>query len=202
MKDSKVHKKRRNVKSLPVNIGIHTQSKKHLTESELEALLKGASKTRYPARNQAIILVMFWHGLRASELCRLQTSDLDLKHGRLFVRRLKNGLSATHPVRPEMLRIVKRYLKQRGPSFRPLFINERQDQFVRETINYILKQSAKLSTLPFHVNPHMLRHGCGFALANRGLDTRLIQDYLGHSDIRNTTIYTRTSAKRFGDIWN
>ena len=51
------------------------------------------------------------------------------------------------------------------------------------------------------IHPHMLRHGCGYALANRGRDTRLIQDYLGHVDIRNTVIYTRTAARRFEGLW-
>lgn len=48
----------------------------------------------------------------------------------------------------------------------------------------------------------MLRHGCGFALANRGHDTRLMQGYLGHADTRKTTIYTRTNARKFESIWN
>ncbi len=202
MKDSNTKKNRRSVKSTTETVALPSQPKKFITESELVELLKGASKTRYPVRNQAIILLMFWHGLRVSELCGLFVSDLDIPNARLYVRRLKNGLPTAHPVRPEVLRIVKRYLKKRGASLSsPLFTNEREDQFIRESINYIIKQSAKLSTLPFRVNPHMLRHGCGFALANLGHDTRLIQDYLGHKDIRNTTIYTQTSAKRFADVW-
>lgn len=195
-------KKERNVASQSDVIDGQGRAKDFITEPELEYLLKGASKTRHPLRNQAMILTMFWHGLRVTELCTMRTSDLDTKAGRLYVRRIKNGISTTHTVRPEVLRMLKRYLKQRGDSFRPLFINERGDQFTRYPINYMLKQSAEKGGLPFPVNPHMLRHGCGFALANRGHDTRLIQDYLGHADIRNTTIYTRTNARRFEHIWD
>ncbi|HFV9295705.1 TPA: tyrosine-type recombinase/integrase, partial [Serratia fonticola] len=50
------------------------------------------------------------------------------------------------------------------------------------------------------VHPHMLRHSCGYALADDGIDTRLIQDYLGHRNIQNTVIYTASNAKRFRSI--
>jgi type 1 fimbriae regulatory protein FimB len=56
--------------------------------------------------------------------------------------------------------------------------------------------------LPLKVHPHMLRHSCGFALANKGRDTRLIQDYLGHRNIRHTQLYTQTAAVRFERLWN
>jgi type 1 fimbriae regulatory protein FimB len=52
-----------------------------------------------------------------------------------------------------------------------------------------------------HVHPHMLRHSCGYALANNGADFRVIQDYLGHRDPRHTTRYTRTASRRFEELW-
>jgi site-specific recombinase XerD len=55
--------------------------------------------------------------------------------------------------------------------------------------------------LPFRVHPHMLRHSTGFYLANKGFDTRLIQDYLGHRNIAHTVKYTRTAAGRFEGLW-
>lgn len=173
-----------------------------ITVEELEILIKASAKTRYPLRNKAIIQTMFWHGLRVSELCRLKNSDLDVKTGRLIVNRLKSSLPTTHPIRPEVLRTLKRYLKNRDSSLRTLFINERGDQFDRSSINYLLKMLSKKAGLSFSVNPHMLRHGCGYALANMGHDTRLIQDFLGHKNIQHTVIYTRTSAKRFEEIWD
>jgi len=51
------------------------------------------------------------------------------------------------------------------------------------------------------VHPHTLRHSCGFALANKGYDLRLIQDYLGHRDPRHTVHYTRTAGRRFEGLW-
>ena len=192
----------RNVES-SANIVLDTaRNRNFITIQELELLTKACSTTRHPVRNQAIIQTMFWHGLRVSELCQLKASDLDVNTGRLIVKRLKSSLPTTHPVRPEVLRTLKRYLKSRDSLLRTLFINERGDQFDRSSINYLLKMLSKKASLAFSVNPHMLRHGCGYALANMGHDTRLIQDFLGHKNIQHTVIYTRTSAKRFEEIWD
>ena len=175
----------RNVESSANIVLDTTRNRNFITVPELELLTKACNKTRHPIRNQAIIQTMFWHGLRVSELCQL-----------------KSSLPTTHPVRPEVLRTLKRYLKNRDSQLRTLFINERGDQFDRSSINYLLKMLSKRAGLLFSVNPHMLRHGCGYALANMGHDTRLIQDFLGHKNIQHTVIYTRTSAKRFEEIWD
>lgn len=192
----------RNVESLSNPSLNKDKDRNFITTEELEQLIKATAKTRYPLRNKAIIQTMFWHGLRVSELCKFKLSDLDTTTGRLFVKRLKSSLPTTHPIRPEVLRTLKRYLNNRDSSLRTLFINERGDQFDRSSINYLLKMLSKKADFSFFVNPHMLRHGCGYALANMGHDTRLIQDFLGHKNIQHTVIYTRTSAKRFEEIWD
>ena len=69
----------------------------------------------------------------------------------------------------------------------------------RKAVNYLIHEAATRAGLP-PVHPHMLRHSCGYALANKGLDTRLIQDYLGHKNIQHTVRYTRIAAKRFEGI--
>jgi type 1 fimbriae regulatory protein FimB len=71
----------------------------------------------------------------------------------------------------------------------------------RSSINYLVEVTGVRAGLAFHVHPHMLRHGCGYALANRGYDLRVIQDYLGHRDPKHTTRYTRTAARRFEGLW-
>jgi len=72
----------------------------------------------------------------------------------------------------------------------------------RQAFNYICAEVGRRAKLPVKVHPHMLRHTCGFALANKGRDTRLIQDYLGHRNITHTQIYTRTAAVRFERLWS
>ncbi len=67
----------------------------------------------------------------------------------------------------------------------------------RQSINYLIEQNGKMAKLNFKVNLRMLRHSTGYYLANKGCDTRLIQDYLGHRNITRTVRYTRTAAHRF-----
>jgi len=68
-------------------------------------------------------------------------------------------------------------------------------------INYLVEQTSTRAKLNFKVNPRMLRHSTGYYLANKGCDTRLIQDYLGHRNITHTVRYTRTAAHRFEGLW-
>ncbi|CAN5712150.1 hypothetical protein BH20ACI4_BH20ACI4_26800 [soil metagenome] len=71
----------------------------------------------------------------------------------------------------------------------------------RQSINYLVEQTGIRAKLNFKVNPHMLRHSTGYYLANKGCDTRLIQDYLGHRNITHIVRYTRTAAHRFEGLW-
>ena len=106
---------RRNVQSKQ-NINVvdqHEREKDYLNESEIDALLKAAKKSRYGTRDNLIILMMYRHGLRVSELINIRKSDLNLKQSRIFVNRIKNGLSVDQPMDGDELRAIKRYLKTR-----------------------------------------------------------------------------------------
>lgn len=143
---------------------------------------------------------MFRHGLRVSEAIALRLTDIDLEQARLWISRLKNGLSVEQPIAGEELRAIRRWLALREDALPWLFISERKQPFTRQAVNYIVARVGKQAKLG-HVHPHMLRHSCGFALANKGHDLRLIQDYLGHRDPRHTAHYTRTAAGRFEGLW-
>ena len=195
---------RRSVKSLQtaVPVDAHERPRDYLTEDEFRVLLQGTRHSRARWRNASMLMLTFYHGLRVSELCRLKRTDLDLAHGRLWIAQLKGRLSTEQPLRAEELRALKRYLPQRGDSQLPwLFLTERGDQFTCFSINYLVGITGQRAGLAFHVHPHMLRHGCGYALANRGYDLRVIQDYLGHRAPKHTTRYTRTAARRFEGLW-
>lgn len=146
-------------------------------------------------------LLAYRHGLRVSELTNLRRGDLDLLAGRLFVRRGKGSLSTTQPLQADEVRAVRAWLKVHpNPEGGFLFVSER-GPFTRQAFNYLCEVIGKRSGLGVKVHPHMLRHSCGFALANRGMDTRLVQDWLGHKDLRHTSLYTRTAANRFEGVW-
>ena len=65
----------------------------------------------------------------------------------------------------------------------------------------MLKRAAEKAGLGINVHPHMLRHACGYKLANDGVDTRSLQSYLGHKNIQHTCRYTELSPNRFKDFW-
>jgi site-specific recombinase XerD len=80
-----------------------------------------------------------------------------------------------------------------------LGFNFRQRQAPAEDAAKRLGGGSKLLGFPLHV--HMLRHACGYKLANDGHDTRLIQDYLGHKSIMSTVRYTELTATKFKNVW-
>jgi type 1 fimbriae regulatory protein FimB len=122
----------------------------------------------------------------------------------LHVARLKKGLSTTQPLRGDELRAIKAWLAVRTgmkPETDAFFISERRTALSRKTAWLAIRTYGRLAGLPVEAYPHMLRHACGFALADQGADTRLIQDYLRHRNIQHTVRYTATNPARFERLW-
>ncbi|WP_159567100.1 tyrosine-type DNA invertase [Budvicia diplopodorum] len=180
--------------------------RKYLSGPEVEALLEATRTTRHHERNYCLIYMAYLHGLRASELLSLRMSDLDLRGGTLNVRRLKNGFSTVHPLLVEEIKVIKKWLSVRrfatGLECDWLFATQQGRILSRQQFYNIISGLGKEAGCSFCPHPHMLRHACGFALADRGIDTRLIQDYLGHRNIRHTVRYTASNAARFKGIWS
>ena len=185
-------------------VAVDNRPKNFLTEAEITSFLKAARKGRHATRNYAMALLAYRHGLRVSELINIRMADLDLDTGHLFVRRLKGSLSTSQPLEGDEIRALRAWIRHRihAPCCNSplLFLSER-GPMTRQAFNYICAETGKRAGLNVKVHPHMLRHSCGFALANDGRDTRLIQDYLGHRNITHTQIYTRTAAVRFEGLW-
>jgi len=178
--------------------------RKHLTAGEVEKLLDATKGTRHTARDRCLLLLMFRHGLRVSEACGLLLSQVDVESRVLHVTRLKKGLSTTHPLRGDELRTIKTWLAERArmkPETDAFFLSERRGPLSRKTVWCMIGRYGKRAGLPVDAHPHMLRHACGFALADQGADTRLIQDYLGHRNIQHTVMYTATNPARFARLW-
>ena len=178
--------------------------RKHLTPREVERLIATTRGSRTEARDRCLILLIFRHGLRVSEACGLRLHQVDLDSRVLHVARLKQGLSTTHPLRGDELRVIKAWLAERNrmaPAGEAFFVSERRLPLNRRTAWVAIRRYGELAELPVEAHPHMLRHACGYALADQGADTRLIQDYLGHRNIQHTVRYTATNPARFERLW-
>ena len=179
-------------------------ARKHLTALEVDKLIEAAGDSRNAARDRCLLLLMFRHGLRVSEACSLKLSQVDIESRVLHVARLKKGLSTTHPLRPDELKAIKAWLTIRAkmkPETDAFFISEQRRSLNRATVWHAIRKYGERAELSLPAHPHMLRHACGFALADQGADTRLIQDYLGHRNIQHTVIYTATNPARFERLW-
>ena len=176
------------------------RKREHLTPSEVEKLIEAAKTNRYGHRDATMLLVAFRHGLRASELCGLEWSQVDFTSATLHVRRVKNGKPATHPIRGDEMRALRK-LQREAPKSVYVFVNERGTPFSPDGFNWLVKRAGQKARLPFQTHAHMLRHSAGYKLAGDGHDTRAIQDYLGHRNISNTVRYTELSPTRFKDFW-
>lgn len=182
-------------------VDAHEREIDFLTARQIEQLMAGAKASRYPERNQLIILMLFRHGLRVSELTGLRRSDVNLDEARVWVERLKGSLSTEQPIEGDELRLLRRYLRTREDNLPWLIVSNRLGQMTRRNVQYIIEEAGRAAKLPFHVHPHMLRHSTGYHLANTNAGDRVTQDYLGHRNPRHTTRYTRTASSRFEGLW-
>jgi len=171
------------------------RSREHLTPGEVEKLIEAAKTNRYGHRDATMLLVAYRHGLRASELCGLEWSQVDFNGATLHVRRAKNGKPATHPIRGDEMRALRK-LQREAPKSAFVFVNERGTPFSPDGFNWLVKRAGQKAGLPFQVHAHMLRHSAGYKLAGDGHDTRAIQDYLGHRNISNTDWANQLNGSR------
>jgi integrase len=175
------------------------RTREHLTPSEVEKLIEAARLNRWGHRDSTMLLVAFRHGLRASELTNLRWDQIDFNVAVLHVRRVKQGTPSTHPIRGDELRALRKLQRDAKSPF--VFVSERGSPFTTAGLARLVERAGVEAKICFPVHPHMLRHACGFALANAGHDTRALQAYLGHKNIQHTVRYTELAPTRFKDFW-
>lgn len=190
----------RTVPTRPTNADL--RQREYLTAAEVEKLMAAARKhSRYGHRDATLILAAYRHGLRAKEVCDLEWSQVEFsRNATLHVRRAKNGKPSAHPLRGDEIRAL-RDLRRQFPDSGFVFTTERGGPFTPDAVNRLVKRLGERAGFDFPVHVHMLRHGCGYALANAGHDTRAIQDWLGHRSIQHTVRYTELAPTRFRDFW-
>jgi len=176
------------------------RTREYLTEPEVGRLIKAAKANRYGQRDATMILLAFRHGLRTAEIVDLRWDQVDLgRNACLHVRRVKNGLPSVHPLQGDEMRSLRELKRSADSPF--VFTSERGTPFTKAGFAKMIARLGVEAGIKFRVHPHMLRHACGYALANRGRDTRALQAYLGHKNIQHTVRYTELSPTRFKDFW-
>jgi type 1 fimbriae regulatory protein FimB len=144
--------------------------RKHLVSAEVDKFLNATNSGRNEARDRCFLLRMLRNGLRVSEACGLQLSQVDTESRVLHVARLKKGQSTTHPLRTDELKAVKSWLsirikmKSETDSF---FLSNRRGPLSRKSAWLATRNYGELAGQSLSAHPHMLRHGCGFALADQ-----------------------------------
>jgi len=178
------------------------RSREYLTAYEVDQVIAAARQMgRHSSRDTALILLMYRHGLRVAEAVSLRWDAVNLQTGLLHVHRIKNGEPSVHPLRGPELRAL-RQLRRDYPDTPYLFVSERGGPLTDRAVRHIVLRAGEIADLSFPIHPHMLRHACGFYLANKGIDTRAIQHYLGHRNIQYTVRYTALTPHRFTDFWD
>lgn len=177
------------------------RTREYLTADEVERLTAIAKANRNGHRDATMILVAYRHGLRVSELVDLRWDQIEFSSATLHVRRVKNGTPSTHPIVGDELRALRRLQREQTPKSPFVFTSERGSPFTVAGFARMVERAGCEAKLGFKAHPHMLRHACGYALANKGHDTRGIQSYLGHKNIQHTVRYTELSPTRFRDFW-
>lgn len=176
-----------------------TRSREFLTRDEVLAVADAAKRNgRNGGRDRLVVLTLYRHGFRVAELVRLTWDDVSFGRScTMNVRRVKNGVPSTHPLSGDEVRELRQLRRDQDPPSRFVFSSERGGPMSERTVHRIVADAGEAASITFPVHPHMLRHAKGYQLANRGVDTRAIQAFLGHRRIESTTIYTALDASRF-----
>ncbi|MGB9385730.1 MAG: tyrosine-type recombinase/integrase, partial [Pseudolabrys sp.] len=172
----------------PRNADLRTRE--YLTEGEVERLMKAAMRNRWGHRDSTMVLVAYRHGLRAAELVDLRWDQIEFRTANLHVRRVKQGTPSTHPILGDELRALRRLQREQESKSPFVFTSERGAPFSPAGFARMIERAGIGAKLGFKAHPHMLRHACGYKLANDGHDTRALQAYLGHKNIQHTVRYT------------
>ena len=171
------------------------ETRTYLTAQEVDRLIDAANGGRYGKRDALMVTMLYRHGLRTKELVDMRWDQVLTERASLDVERVKHGDDSKQPIKGDELRAL-RSLKTTSKSVF-VFESERGGAMTTRNVRAIIARAAAASDLDIDVHAHMLRHACGYHLANLGVDTRAIQGYLGHKNIQHTVRYTKLAEGRF-----
>ena len=165
-----------------------------LHREEINRLAKAAAKIgRHGHRDETIIREGFRHGLRVTELIELRRDQVHFPTNKIHIRRLKGSKGTDHDMSPNETRALRRIFRE-CPDSPWVFTSQKGGPLTRSAVQKMMTRAAHHANLNIKVHPHMLRHSCGYDLANSGIELRKIQVWLGHVDVKMTIKYAELSA--------
>lgn len=181
-----------------------------LEEKDVKRILEAPSEDGFTGlRDRALLETLYSGGLRVGEASRVNLDDifLDAEYVRL---RGKGGKERIAPIGAPAIRALRAYLAERESrlakrgcsSERALFINKNGTRLDVRGMRRILDRSVRRAEIGKHVTPHTLRHSFATHLLNRGADLRVVQELLGHADLRTTQIYTHVTTHRLKEVYD
>ena len=195
-----------------------SRSLKFLDRDQLERLLaqpiqqvqgKPDVSTDRGLRDKALMEMLFSTGLRVSELCRLNTDQVNLER-REFGVIGKGGRARVVFLSDRAVIWLEKYLTKRSDSFRPLFIryagnqeptiNGEKMRLTPRSVQRLVDKYVRKARLPVKASPHVLRHSFATDLLINGADLRSVQELLGHKNVATTQIYTHVTNAQLKDV--
>jgi len=173
-----------------------------LTEAQARDLVAAPSAaTATGKRNRAILELLYGTGIRVTECARLETRDVDLAKGTLFIRQGKGKKDRVVPVLGCGAAALDVYLREARPGLvrdttqQTVFLSKTSGRALSpDAIELLVRDSAKAAGIPVRVSPHTLRHSFATHLIQGGADVRHVQELLGHASLSSTAIYTRVAT--------
>ena len=178
-----------------------------LSEKEISLIIDSIDESsQFYQRDKAIIEMLYSCGIRVSEICNLEMSNLFIKDELIRVmgkgnkeRLLPLGSRSRIYLDNYLLSSRLGFIKKTRSSF--VFVSRNGNQLTRAMVNIILNKWVHISGLRKSVSPHKLRHSFATHLLEGGADLRFVQALLGHSDISTTQIYTHLDKHHLKEVY-
>lgn len=178
-----------------------------LSEKEISLIINAIQESsQFYQRDKAIIELLYSCGIRVTELCNLEMSNLFIDEDLIRVmgkgnkeRLLPLGVRSKKYLDDYIKHSRNSHIKKSGSSF--VFVSRNGNQLTRAMINIILNKWTQVSGLKKSVSPHKLRHSFATHLLEGGADLRFVQALLGHSDISTTQIYTHIDKHYLKEVY-
>lgn len=171
--------------------------------SEKDKCMKGGTQWRAGCRDVAVLELLFASGMRVSELCSLTTESIDLQDGTIRIYGKGSRERIIQIGNADVMSALRTYYNAFSSDIvrgGPFFLNRLNHRLSEQSVRFMINKYAMRSNISLHITPRMFRHSFATLLLEENVDIRYIQQFLGHSSILTTQIYTHVTSKKQREI--